>query len=252
MTCHYPVLAFRILAAGMLLLPASGCGMLNSKDLPQPAFYSLDSARDPTSAGDAATATAPTLIISPPQAAAGFDSSRIIYVREPYKLEYFAHSEWVDTPARMILPLIVAAAQESGTFRAAMPTPSAALGDLRLDSEIIRLQQDFGRRPSAVRFTLRAYLVDNLTRRVLARREFDASVPAASEDPYGGVVAANSAVRAVLEQLAAFCTEAAGNWQAPTGEEAVGSGASNAGSEPSVRKPESRAPPVGLPAGLFD
>jgi len=31
-------------------------------------------------------------------------------VREPHKLEYFAHSEWVDPPARMLAPLIVAAA----------------------------------------------------------------------------------------------------------------------------------------------
>ena len=60
-----------------------------------------------------------------------------------------------------------------------------------------------------MRFTLRAYLVDDKTRRVLAWREFDAAVPAASEDPYGGVVAANRAVQTVLEELAAFCAEAA-------------------------------------------
>jgi cholesterol transport system auxiliary component len=60
-----------------------------------------------------------------------------------------------------------------------------------------------------VRFTLRAYIVDNTTRRVLAWREFDETVPAASEDPYGGVVAANSAVQTVLENLSAFCAEAA-------------------------------------------
>lgn len=220
MTSQSLVLPCRVLAAAVLLLPISGCGMLNSKDLPQPAFYSLDGTPDPGPApAAAAPATAPTLIISPPQAAAGFDSSRIIYVRAQHQLEYFAHSEWVDTPARMLLPLIVAAAQDSGSFRAVMPTPSAATGDLRLDSEIIRLQQNFGGRPSEVRFTLRAYLVDNLTRRVLARREFDASVAAASEDPYGGVVAANRAVQTVLEQLADFCTEVAGNWRPPVSAE---------------------------------
>jgi cholesterol transport system auxiliary component len=89
--------------------------------------------------------------------------------------------------------------------------PSAATGDLRLDTEIMRLQQGFGSRPSRVRFTLRAYLVDNRTRRALAWREFDESVAAASEDPYGGVVAANRAVQAALEHLARFCTEAARN-----------------------------------------
>ena len=90
-----------------------------------------------------AAATAPTLIINPPHAAAGFDSPRIIYVRETHKLEYFAHSEWVDTPARMLAPLIVAAVENSGAFRAVVLTPSAAAGDLRLDTEIIRLQHEF-------------------------------------------------------------------------------------------------------------
>ena len=60
-----------------------------------------------------------------------------------------------------------------------------------------------------VRFPLRAPLVDDKTRRVLAWREFDATVPAASDDPYGGVVAANQAVQTVLKDLAAFCAAAA-------------------------------------------
>jgi cholesterol transport system auxiliary component len=158
---------------------------------------------------------APTLVVNPSHAAAGFDSRRIIYVREPHRLEYFAHSEWVDTPARMLAPLVVAAVENSAAFRAVVPTPSAVSGDLRLDTEIVRLQQEFGAPPSQVRFTLRAYLMDNTTRRVLARREFDATVAAASDDPYGGVVAANRAVQIVLEQLAAFCAEAAANWPPP-------------------------------------
>ena len=91
----------------------------------------------------AAAAAAPTLIVNPPHAAAGFDSPRIIYVREAHKLEYFAHSEWVDPPARMLAPLLVAAVENSGAFRAVVLTPSAAAGDLRLDTEIIRLQHEF-------------------------------------------------------------------------------------------------------------
>jgi phospholipid/cholesterol/gamma-HCH transport system permease protein len=34
---------------------------------------------------------------------------------------------------------------------------------------------------------------------------------ATSDDPYGGVVAANRAVQSVLKQLASYCAEAAGN-----------------------------------------
>ena len=161
---------------------------------------------------------APTLIVNPPHAAAGFDSQHIIYVREPHQLEYYAHNEWVDTPARMVAPLIVAAIENSEAFRAVVLTPSSAAGDLRLDTEIVRLQHDLGSHPSHVRLTMRAYIVDNTTRRVLAWREFDEVVAAQGEHPYGGVIAANRAVQAVLEKLASFCTEAAGSWQSPAAE----------------------------------
>ena len=154
-------------------------------------------------------ASAPTLVISPPRAAAGFDSQRIIYLRDAYKLEYFANSEWVDPPPRMLGPLLASALERSGAFRAVIQAPGSASGDLRLDTQVIRLQQEFQTRPSRARFTLRAYLVDDKSRRVVAWREFEAEVPAASDDPYGGVVAANQAVQMVLADLSAFCAEAA-------------------------------------------
>ena len=202
----------RLCAAGVFLTLAGGCGALSPTTTPQPSFYALDNARieaRATTLPAAAPQTAPTLIVNPPHAASGITSQRIIYVREAHKLEYFAHSEWVDPPARMLAPLIVAALENSGAFRAVVLAPSAAAGDLRLDTEIIRLQHEFHVQPSRVRFTLRAYVVEDKTRRVLAWREFDATVPAASENPYGGVVAANQAVQTVLENLSAFCVEAA-------------------------------------------
>ncbi|HJV27915.1 MAG TPA: ABC-type transport auxiliary lipoprotein family protein [Aromatoleum sp.] len=200
-----------------MLALAPGCSALRQTAAPPPGFYSLDDAhleaRSPSASPATFSIDKPTLIVNPPHAASGFDSQRIIYVREPHKLEYFARSEWVDTPARMLAPLIVSAVEtRGGAFRAVLLTPSAATGDLRLDTEITRLQHDFTSQPSRVRFTLRANLVDNRSRRVLALHEFDETVAAASETPYGGVIAANLAVQTVLEQLARFCADAAANW----------------------------------------
>lgn len=209
--------AYRLGAAG-LSITLAGCAALSPTTTPQPSFYSLDNAwliKSPihTRSPAALSPTAPTLIVNPPHAASGITSQRIIYVREPHKLEYFAQSEWVDPPARMLAPLIVAAIEKSEVFRAVVEAPSAAAGDLRLDTEIIRLQHDFQTRPSHVRFTLRAYLVEDKTRRVLGWREFDATVSAASDNPYGGVIAANLAVQAVLADLAAFCAQIASDAQ---------------------------------------
>lgn len=196
----------RLVAGALSVLALGACSVLSPTATPPPAFYSLDSA--PVTAPAPARAAAPTLIINPPRAAAGFDSQRIIYVRENHKLEYFAHSEWIDPPARMLGPLLVAAIEHTGAFTAVVLTPGAAGGDLRLDTEIVRLQHEFQTSPSRVRLTLRAYLIDDKTRRVLAWRQFDAAVDAASDDPYGGVLAANGAVQTVLQQLSVFCAEA--------------------------------------------
>ncbi len=190
-----------------LLLALGGCSALRPTATPQPTFYALDmqaaSQRPLLRVPD----SAPTLLVLPTRAAAGFDSQRIIYLRQPHQVEYFAHSEWVDAPARMLGQLLVAELQARGAFRAVASSAGAASGELRLDTEIIRLQHEFQSQPSRVRFTLRATLVDDRTRRVLAWREFDALAPAPSEDPYGGVVAANQAVHTALQELAAFCVE---------------------------------------------
>lgn len=201
----------RLVVTGLALITLSACSALQPSTTPQPTFYSLDNARRVQPA-QAVVSPAPqnarlTLIVNPPRAAAGFDSQRIIYVREPHKLEYFAHSEWVDPPALMLAPLLVTAMQNNAAFNAVVPAPGAAVGDWRLDTEIIRLQHEFDTQPSRVRFTLRAYLIESKTRRVLAWREFDDYAPAVSEDPYGGVVAANRVVQSVLDKLSMFSAE---------------------------------------------
>ena len=201
---------WRLVAAASSLTLMGGCGAIAPVLSPHPTFYSLAGAPNTaTPVPPPAAVTAPTLIVTPPHAAAGFDSQRIMYLRQANQLEYFAHNEWIDTPARMLAPLIVAAVESSGAFRAVVQTPSPAAGEMRLDTEILRLQHEFLSAPSRVRFTLRAYLMESASRRVIASREFEGAVPAASEDPYGGVVAANRAVRTVLENLSAFCAEAA-------------------------------------------
>lgn len=199
----------------MVLLLASllsGCSMLLPAKLPPPTLYAFDSPEpmlekrpaQPLKTG------APTLIVNIPRAASGFDSHQIVYIRRPHTFEYFRQSQWVDTPAAMLLPLMVTALERSGQFSAVIQAPTSAAGQLRLDVEIVRLQHEFLKIPGSVHFTLRAHLVDTATRKILGWREFDASVPSASEDPYGGVLAASSAVRIVIEELVLFCGQTAG------------------------------------------
>lgn len=205
----------RLVTASFLLILASACASLRPEDAPQtPSFYSLDDARLTASSGPAdvrraVADAAPTLIVSVPRAVAGFDSKRLIYVRQSHTREYFSHSEWIDTPARMLSPLIVTTLERTQMFRSVVRSPGSASGELRLDTEIVLLQHEFDVMPSRVRFILRAGLIDDATRQPIATREFESVVIASSDDPYGGVLAANQAVQNVLKKMADFCVTAA-------------------------------------------
>jgi len=191
------------LLASPLGLAACGGSLLPKPPAP-PARLTLDDQVAAPAARPPATG-APVLVVAVPRAAPGFDSTRMVYLRRAQELEAFAFHEWVDTPARMLAPLMVRSLQGSGAFSAVLLAPSAAIGAWRLETELIRLQQDFSARPSQVRLTLRAVLLDTTTRQVIAWREFDETVPAATDDPLGGAAAAQQATRRVLAALAAFC-----------------------------------------------
>jgi cholesterol transport system auxiliary component len=186
----------------------SACSLLHPSASVPPSFYTLDGV--PSQAiwvrPNPPKRPLPTLIINPPHAASGFDSQRMIYMREEHKLEYFARSEWVDSPARMLGPLLVSAIETTGTFGAVVLSPASAAGDLRLDIEIIRLLHNFQIQPSRFQLTLRVYLLEDKTRRVLAWKEFVGEAPSATETAQGGAAAASMAVQSVLDQLTQFLT----------------------------------------------
>jgi cholesterol transport system auxiliary component len=232
-----------LLGAVSVVLALGGCGSLLPKPTPQPAYFALNSAALVAPAASAALATSkasaasaaseapevsrlsmvsrtslvsiasaaskkplqPVLVVLQAKAAPGFDSARIIYTRQAHRLEYFARSEWVDTPARMLTPLIVAALDRAGSFGAVVMAPSVATGGVLLDIQMLRLQQEFNTSPSQARLALRAQLIDSGTQRVLATRDFERTEASATEDAAGGVAASQGAVRAVLADLVSWC-----------------------------------------------
>lgn len=193
---------FRALMALFCIWSLCACSVLGKSTTPPPAFYALEGALVP--GAQPAPGAKLTLLVTPTHAASGYDSQRIVYVRQAHQLEYFSHSEWVDPPARMLGPLLVSAVQQTGAFAAVVLASGTAAGDLRLHTEILQLQHNFQTSPSRVQLTLSAYLTDEKTRRVLAWQEFHGEAIADSDTPHGGVAAANAVVQAVLKQVAQF------------------------------------------------
>ncbi|MEK8018642.1 MAG: ABC-type transport auxiliary lipoprotein family protein [Candidatus Parabeggiatoa sp.] len=152
--------------------------------------------------------TGRTLLVSMPKASPGFDTSSLVYIHKYHALEYYKKSQWIDTPARMLLPLLVLQLEATGKFKAVLSASTSPIAcELRLDTEIVRLQQEFQTEPSLVRLVLRAQLLDMAVRRVLATHVFEVEKSTQSEDAEGGVIAANQAVKKVLNDLTAFVVE---------------------------------------------
>ena len=207
----------------LLSLPfVAGCNALLTKQPLQMTYYSLESSQtqSPDQLSPSSNLKSPTLIIHMPTANTGFNTRRMMYTQTLHQLEYFAKNEWIDTPARMLQPLLVSAIEKTAGFNAVLPKYGSVKSDIRLESEIVQLIQIFNTKPSLrksskVQFTLRATIIDNTTNKVIAHQEFNEVVDAESDDPVGGVTAANLAVNKALEKLSIFCQQAATAWQTP-------------------------------------
>ena len=185
-----------------LMLGLNGCGgTLFGSSEPAMKSYVLEAKIEPRRA---ARPTAGVLVVALPRAQPGFNTQLIAYTETPLAIDYYTKSEWVDSPAMMLAPLVEDAIADTGAFQAVVIPPSPSPGDVRLEIDIIRLQQEFMTTPSQVRLTLRAKLFDVRTGDVLGTQLFEAVETAPSEDAYGGVQASNVALKRVLEQLTDF------------------------------------------------
>jgi len=192
-----------LILCGITLLAA--CSGLRTPPAQAVHLYALDAR---ASVPSRLVASDVVLALSMPRANPGFDTSQIAYQRQPHQIEYFALNRWLDTPAHMLEPLLFQSLEQSRGFSAVVRTPGLVTAKIRLDTELIRLQQDFTSKPSRVQLTLRAQLVDISAKRVLAVKVFDVIENATSDDAQGGVAAANLALKNTLDQVLDFCLKA--------------------------------------------
>lgn len=186
-----------------IVVLSTSCSVFKPIKAESPNTFAIEAQFSPATGGTGEL----TLQVSTPVARAGFESARMVYLKKAHELDHYAQNQWVDTPARMLAPLLLQALESSAKYRAVIPQRSAALADLRLDTEIVRLQHEFFEKPSRVHLTMRAQLLDMRSKSVVATREFDVVETAESDDPYGGVLATNRAVKNMLPQIAEFCVQ---------------------------------------------
>jgi cholesterol transport system auxiliary component len=186
----------------LLALAVSGCLPTRTESPPIHTFrLSLDSERTEARPADI---NGPILFISMPLAEPGYETTKMVYLKRPYELERYAVNQWADTPARMFASLMSERLSRTGSWRAVVPPSGSIRGDFRLDTYGFSLQQEFSQDPSRVRISVRAQLIDTREGRIVGTRAFETVENAPSGDAYGGVMAANQAVAALLDEMASW------------------------------------------------
>lgn len=145
-----------------------------------------------------------TLLVSNPIAAPGYRTSAMIYMRTPFELDSFADNRWVAPPAQMLLPMIVRALRNKNYFAAVASPPFSGITNFRLDTELIKLQQEFLLPTSVIRLVVQTSLINNASNRVVASQQFEVVIPTTENNPYGGVLAANKGAAIICRKIAQF------------------------------------------------
>lgn len=149
-------------------------------------------------------ATNNTLLILPTQASDDIDNKKMAYVQKRYQLSYFSEHGWAAEPASLINTLIANALRQTKFFKAVVITPFIGTTNLKLATSLSVLQQNFTVNPSQEQFQLSAQLINANTGKVIAEKTFNYSIKTQYNNPYGGVIAANQAVKMMLQSLTEF------------------------------------------------
>lgn len=192
-----------LITALTLGLTLNACGLALPEPAESPRTYSLSWTPAEPPAGSEPQADAVRLMAA--QAAPGYTSSAMRYRSDDWELQRFARHQWVEPPARMLTPALVAALEHDGPFRQVIHGPAVVNAPLRVHSELERLEHRFvdDDDPGRVVLTLRIQLLDSEAGEVITTRRFNAEVPAERRHPAAGAKAANQALAELLPQITA-------------------------------------------------
>lgn len=195
---------YQVMGVGMVSLALAGCVFFPSDARPIYTFLlSLDSSagKAPSPEGKPGTGI---LVVNVPVAQPGFETPQMAYRQRLYEVSYYSAHQWAAPPSQMLSPLLVQALERTGYWRAVVSMPTAVRGDHRVDIDQVELIQDFLQKPSQVRVMLRMQIVKLPDHLVLGTRLFDVAEEAASDDAYGGAVAASKAVERLVKEVAVW------------------------------------------------
>ncbi|MFQ6017313.1 MAG: ABC-type transport auxiliary lipoprotein family protein [Kiloniellaceae bacterium] len=192
----------RILQAA-LALPAAGflaaCELTVPGQGPPPTLYRLT---PKSSFRDDLPLVSWQLVLEPPLANAGLNTTRISLQRAPTLFEYYARSNWADRAPLMVLTLMIESFENSRRIVAVGREAVGLRADFVLKTELREFQAEYfeGEVPK-VRVAITAKLVQMPKRAIIGSQSFDHSVAAEADRMDAIVKAFDAALGKVLRRL---------------------------------------------------
>lgn len=182
----------------------SACSLLNPVTVPTVKTYTLD----PSTVHIKQYPKSDRIIlVQTPRAIPGFQTQRMVYMKQNFNIGYYEYNQWAGTPSDMLFPLITQALYKTGFYHAVVKPPYPSMVNVEVNTQILSFYQDFRSQPSHVHLRVVAQLINRKNNTVIATRDFKINQPAKADTPYAGVIAANQAVAKFLSQLANFCVK---------------------------------------------
>ena len=145
-----------------------------------------------------------SILVMQPKAVDGYDTDQMLYVSKPYQVSAFANNAWMSSPSTMLVPLLARSLESSHYFYAVTSEPNISKTDYRLESTIIRLQQNFLFKPSHIQLEMQVVLTHGADNRLVAADNIYEDLPCLTDNPVGGVIAANHATRHLTARVTRF------------------------------------------------
>ena len=202
----------RRLTLAALVGPLAGCSSLILPGQGDPAqLYTLTPKS--TFAGDLPL-VAWQLVIEPPVAAAGLNTSRIALQRTPVSLDYYARANWTDSAPLMVQTLLIESFENTGKIVAVSRESVRLRPDYLLQTELRELQAEYfpdAQQAPLVRARIMAKLVRVVDRAIIASNAIERTERARTDDMSAIAEAFDEALGGVMKRIVEWTLRAPGS-----------------------------------------
>lgn len=159
------------------------------------------------------------LVVDPPVAAAGLNTSRIALQRTPVSLDYFAKANWTDSAPLMVQTLLIESFENTNKIVAVARESVRLRPDYLLQTELREFHAEYfpdPRQPPLVRARVIAKLVRVVDRAIIASTAFERTERAARDDMVAIAEAFDEALGGVMKRIVEWTLRAPGSPARPS------------------------------------